>query len=202
MALSFDGPNKRINISSATTLSVRDLWSRWVDWFGTSDNSKYGIAMLQVGGNDIDAGAGTKIPIYNFLTNGWKVKPQESSHTLSVTDGVLLVDGGGDPFVNTTGSYVVRVNYQQPVQAISFSTGGGGSAPTAEQNAAAVWAYLIENGIPAEEVVRLMRSALMGKTLGIGTPVEHYRDAADTKDRLTVTFDAEGNRITVVADGT
>jgi hypothetical protein len=201
MALSFDGPNKRVNISSATTLSVRDLWSRWVDWFGTSDNSKYGIAMLQVGGNDIDAGAGTKIPIYNFLTNGWRIKPQESSHTLSVTDGVLLVDGGGDPFVNTTGSYVVRVNYQQPVQAISFSTGGGGSAPTAEQNAAAVWQYLIEAGIPAGELVRLMTATLINKATGVGTPIERYRDVGDAKDRLVITFDDAGNRLSVVRDG-
>jgi hypothetical protein len=81
--------------------------------------------MATVGGDDIDLGAGTKIPIYAFLQNGWKLKPQESNHTLNVIDGILLVDGGGDPFINTTGSFVVRVNYQQPVQAISFSTSGG-----------------------------------------------------------------------------
>jgi hypothetical protein len=95
--------------------------------------------MAQVGGNDIDTGAGTKIPIFVFLQNGWRVRPQEANHTLNVTDGVLLVEGGGDPFVNTTGSYVVRINYQQPVQAISFSTGGG-SCPSAEDIAAAVLA--------------------------------------------------------------
>jgi hypothetical protein len=105
-----------------------------VDWLLTSDNSKFPLAMQQVGGNDIDAGAGTKIPIYAFLSNGWRIKPQEAHHTLSVSDGVLLVDGGGDPFVNTTGSFIVRINYQQPVQAISFSsTGGGGAGLTPEQ---------------------------------------------------------------------
>jgi hypothetical protein len=100
-----------------------------VDWFLTSDNSKYELAMSQVGGNDIDVSAGTKIPPYIYLLNGWKVKPKEANHTLNVTNGVLLVDGGGDPFTNTTGSYIVRINYQQPVQAISFSTGGGGTNP-------------------------------------------------------------------------
>jgi hypothetical protein len=133
MALSFDGATKVITLSAGTTsLGVRDVWSRWVDWLLTGDNSKYLPAFEQVGGNDIDTGAGTKIPIYAFLKNGWKIKPQEANHTLNVTDGILLVDGGGDPFNNTTGSYVVRVNYQQPVQAISFSTGGG-TAPTAEE---------------------------------------------------------------------
>lgn len=136
MALSFDGATKIVTLSSGTTtLSVRDLWSRWVDWLLTSDNSKYAIAMTQVGGDDIDTGAGTKIPIYAFLQNGWKLKPQEANHTLNVTDGVLLVSGGGDPFVATTGAFVVRVNYQQPVQAISFSAEGGGGGLTTEQAA-------------------------------------------------------------------
>lgn len=129
MAISFDGANKLITLSSGTvSLSVRDLWSRWVDWWQTSDNSKYLLAMAQIGGNDIDPVEGTYIPIYNFLLNGWKIRPQEANHTLKVYDGILLVDGGGDPFVNTTGSYVVRINYQQPVQAISFDTGGGGGS--------------------------------------------------------------------------
>jgi hypothetical protein len=92
--------------------------------------------MAQVGGDDIDAGAGTKIPIYIFLLNGWRLRPQEASHTLSVTDGIILVDGGGDPFVNTLSSYIVRINYQQPVQAISFATGGGSGA-TPQQ----IWEY-------------------------------------------------------------
>jgi hypothetical protein len=125
MSISFDGPTKVMTLSAGTVaLSVRDIWSRWVDWFLTSDNSKYLPAFQQVGGDDIDESAGTKIPIYAFLMNGWKIKPQEASHTLTVSDGILLVNGGGDPFNNTTGSYVVRINYQQPVQAISFTSEG------------------------------------------------------------------------------
>lgn len=133
MAISFDGPTKVMTLSSGTTsLNVLDLWSRWVDWFLTGDNSKYLPAFQQVGGNDIDVSAGISIPIYAFLMNGWKLKPQEANHTLSVSGGVLLVDGGGDPFNNTSGAYTVRINYQQPVQAITVSTGGGGGL-TAQQ---------------------------------------------------------------------
>ena len=141
MGMTFDGPNKRILLTLGTTsVSIRDVWSRWVDWYLTGDNSKYLPTFAQVGGNDIDAIAGPKIPIYAFLLNGWRIKPQEANHTLTVGDGVLLVDGGGDPFVNTIGAFVVRVNFQQPVQAISFSSGGGGgSGPTAAEIADAVW---------------------------------------------------------------
>lgn len=89
--------------------------------------------MVNVGGDDIDVVAGTKIPIYLFLQDGWKIKPKESNHTLAVTNGILLTEDGSDPFTNTTGSYIIRINYQQPVQAISFSTGGGGSSLTQQQ---------------------------------------------------------------------
>lgn len=127
MALSFDGVAKVITLSAGTTtLSVRDLWSRWVDWVLTSDNSKFALAMSQVGGDSIDLTAGISVPVYIFLLNGWRLKPQEANHTLNVGDGVLVVQGGGDPFINTSGSFVVRINYQQPVQAITVSTGGGG----------------------------------------------------------------------------
>jgi len=142
MGYVFDGVTKTITLTAGTTnVSIRDLWSRWVDWLAVSDNSKYYPAFSSTGGDPIDPSAGTYIPIYVFVQNGWKIKPQEANHTLSVRDGILLVAGGGDPFKNTDGNYVVRINYQQPVQAISFSTtgGGGSTAPTVDEIAVAVW---------------------------------------------------------------
>ncbi len=133
--MTFDGPTKVITLTVGTVaVSVRDLWSRWVDWFLTGDNSKYLPAFMQVGGDDIDLAAGTKIPIYAFLMNGWRIKPQEANHTLTIGDGILLVNGGGDPFNNTDGAYVVRINYQQPVQAISFSSEGGSGGLTPSEH--------------------------------------------------------------------
>lgn len=138
MPISFDGPNKRIDLPSGTTvLSVKDLYSRWVDWYLTGDNSKYLPAFSTTGGDDIDQSSGTAIPIYAFLVNGWKIRPQEANHTLNITSGVLLVSGGGDPFISTIGTYMVRINYQQPVQAIGFNTGGGGGGATASD----IWSY-------------------------------------------------------------
>jgi len=127
MGYTFDGANKIITLTSGTTsISVRDLWSRWYDWWVLSNNSKYPLAFTNLGGDTIDASAGTFIPIYLFLQNGWRIRPQEANHTLNVGDGILLVAGGGDPFLSTLGAFTVRINYQQPVQAISFGSGGGG----------------------------------------------------------------------------
>lgn len=193
MGYSYDGPSKVITLTAGTTtVSVRDAWSRWLDWYLTGDNSKYLPALNTVGGNTIDPIAGTYIPIFAFLQNGWKFKPQEADHTLNVGDGILLVDGGGDPFLDTTGDYTVRINYQQPVQAITVSTGGG-NAPTAEQVAQAVWATAVEGSYTALQLQRLISAILAGKTTitdtGGGTATVVFRDVNDSVDRVEADMD-------------
>ncbi len=133
--ITFNGITKIISLSATTTLGVRDLWSRYIDWSLTDDNVKYLPAFRSVGGDWIDQGDGTLIPIYTFMLNGWRIRPQEANHTLNVTDGILLVDGGGDPFTETIGSYVVRINYKQPVQAVAFNVNSSGGGLTDDQAA-------------------------------------------------------------------
>jgi len=150
MAAQFYGSTKLIVLPTGTiSLSVRDLWSDWVRWHATSDNCKYFAAFRSLGGDPIDAAAGTYIPFYIYLTNGWRIRPQEANHTLKVTEGILLVEGGGDPFLPTLGGYTVQVDFQQPVQAISI-TAGGGTGLTEAGIADAVWAKLLANGMTAE----------------------------------------------------
>lgn len=135
MALTFDGASKLIISDTRTTLSVRDMWSDWVRWHATSDNSKYLTAFRLLGGDAIDAVQGSSVPFYVYLQNGWKIRPQESDYGLTVTEGILLVEGGGSPFVSTLGNYTVQINYQQPVQAIALESS---NALTAQDIAAAV----------------------------------------------------------------
>ena len=171
MAYTFDPANKLIILSSGTvSMGVRDVYSRWKEWVQTSDNSKYLPAFSTTGGDPIDVAAGTSIPAYMFLLNGWRIRPQESNHTLKVYDGVLVVSGGGDPFVNTTGSFVVRINYSQPVQAITVSTGGGSGAPTAEENAAAILAAA--QITPIHSNTQLINDA---EVIGDGTEGDDWR---------------------------
>lgn len=201
MAYAFNGLTKTITLTAQTTMSVRDVYSRWADWVAVSDNAKYLPAFSTLGGDSIDPTAGTSVPIYAFLQNGWRVRPMEASHTLTVNDGILLVAGGGDPFLNPSGAFTVRVNYQQPVQAITVSTGGGGTAPTAADNAVAVWQAIVEGGMSAEAMMRVLVAAMAGKSSGAGSATETYKSIDGSKARITATFDAAGNRSGVVVDG-
>ena len=131
MAITLDGATKRIILDSAS-VSVAQIWSAWVDWHEA--NQQWPLAFQLVGGNAL--GGGLFIPPYFFLMNGWRVRPMEASHNLTIT-GNLFVDGGGVPVVGTLGTYQVNVNYTVPVQAQGIATSGS-TGPTASEIAAAV----------------------------------------------------------------
>ena len=128
--MTFDGANKRIILNS-TSVTASEIWSRYMDWLAAdSNNAKWGLAMTQIGGDDL--GSGLYVPIYVFLQNGWRVRPMESSHQLMIT-GNLFVAEGGSPLVNTLGNYNVIAQYTVPVQAQAMSTSGGSGGLTSEQ---------------------------------------------------------------------
>ena len=128
--MTFDGANKRIILNS-TSVTASEIWSRYMDWLAAdSNNAKWGLAMTQIGGDDL--GGGLYVPIYVFLQNNWRVRPMESNHQLMIT-GNLFVAEGGSPLVNTLGSYNVIAQYTVPVQAQAMSTSGGSGGLTAEQ---------------------------------------------------------------------
>ncbi len=131
MAITLDGATRRIILDSAS-VSAAQIWSAWVDWHEA--NQQWPLAFQLVGGNAL--GGGLFIPPYFFLMNGWRVRPMEASHNLTIT-GNLFVDGGGVPVVGTLGTYQVNVNYTVPVQAQGIATSGS-TGPTASEIAAAV----------------------------------------------------------------
>jgi hypothetical protein len=137
MGYSFGGTTKVISLTSGTTiLDVRDLYSRWKDWSQTA-GSGYLQAMSVVGGDPVDASQGIYVTSYFFLENGWKIKPQEANHKLTVLNGVLVDAAGGGPFISTIGTYNVLVQYSQPVKSETVSISGS-SGPTPAQIATAV----------------------------------------------------------------
>ena len=125
----FDGPSRLILLEEAS-VSADQIWTSYINWVAVEANTKWPSAITQIGGDSL--GGGLYIPLYFFLTNGWRVRPMESSHQLMIT-GNLFVAEGGSPLVNTLGSYNVIAQYTVPVQAQAMATSGGSGGLTSEQ---------------------------------------------------------------------
>jgi hypothetical protein len=116
MAITFDGTTKIIQLDGATTVSIRAIYSRWVDWVAASDNAKYLPAFITTADPPT-------VPVYATLVNGWLVRPAAGAYTLTLNDGFLYRDGGGDPLTAVSAGTEPRVRYENPVIAVGYSTG-------------------------------------------------------------------------------
>ena len=76
--------------------------------------------------------------------------------------------------------------------------------PTANENADALLdrSAGVETGLTFRQWLRLAASTLFGKASGLETTTAIFRDFGDTKDRITATVDANGNRTAVTRDAT
>lgn len=122
--VTFDGPNKIIIVNNGVTqISVKtDLYSDWKEWVLTDDNSKYLPAFRVIGGDNITETV--SVDGTYFLINGWRIRPYEGNHVLTIS-GNLYVDGGGSPVISTLGTYNVLVNLitSNIVNLVTVSTG-------------------------------------------------------------------------------
>jgi hypothetical protein len=133
-----DYANKRIIMDTGeTTYDIRGAYSKWKDNIFLSDNFTYDFAYEVLGNVVYDSPK--RVPPFTSLINSWKIRPDEANHTLTVSGGILYVDGGGDPFVDTLGAYTVRVNYAQPVEVLMIATGSGVTPSDVTDIADAVW---------------------------------------------------------------
>lgn len=74
--------------------------------------------------------------------------------------------------------------------------------PSANANADALLdrASGVEAGWTLRQALRIMLSVLAGKASGLATATAHYRDMADSKDRIVASVDESGNRTAVTRD--
>ena len=109
--VTFEGDMKHIHVENGITALdiLADVYSAWKRWIALSDNSKYPQAFAVIGGEPTVGNFRTGTTF--FLLNGWKIKPQEASHTLTIS-GNLYTDDGSDPITPTAGDYNVLVRLQ------------------------------------------------------------------------------------------
>lgn len=185
--VTFNGATKTISVNTGvTSLNVKvDLYSDWKEWLLLSDNAKYEQAFSTVGGDDL--GGGLFLGDYYFLENGWKIKPQEGNHVLTVI-GNLISRDGGSPFISTVGNFNVSIRSQY--SSLTQTANGGGDP----------WETELESGWTAKELMRTFASVMAGKVSGAGTATETFRGINDDKNRVIADVDSNGNRTSIILD--
>lgn len=142
MSVTFDGPNKLINVNvGVTSLDVRvDLYSAWKEWMVIGDNSKYLPAMSAIGGDPITAT--TSLGVTYFLENGWRIKPWSGEYSLEVVGNLYTREPGQSPFVSPDNPSTIAITLARSniVDQVNIS---GGAAADPSDVADAVWSKLL-----------------------------------------------------------
>lgn len=81
-----------------------------------------------------------------------------------------------------------------------LASGSYTAPPSAASIASAVWGTTVDGVYTAIQLLRGMAAALIGKLSGAATATVTIRNPSDTKDVLTATVDADGNRSAVTKD--
>ncbi len=103
-------PNLKLFIlnNGVTALDVVvDLYSdAKEDWRSDALLNKFRFPILAIGGQGI--GGGQKVSPYIILRYGWKIRPYEGDHTLTIA-GNLITDDESSPFTSVLGNYKVVI---------------------------------------------------------------------------------------------
>lgn len=123
--VSFDGPNQLVIVNYGETAldfdaDIYSAWKRWV----VDGNDGYYQAFRVVGG-DPTVGSSYLGSTFFFM-NGWKLRPYEGNHELTIT-GNFYAEGGYNPLVQTLGNYNVLVTrvVTNLIDLIAINSGSG-----------------------------------------------------------------------------
>lgn len=122
---------------------------------------------------------------------------------MSVSPGYFTLTGFAHPWLAEPAASAVLAGTQYGAMGTEFtgtlSGGGGGPAPTADENANALLdlADGVEAGWTVRQLLRLLAAVIAGNSDGKGA---NFRDPADTKYRIQSTLDSGGNRTVTSRD--
>ena len=138
--------------------------------------------------------------VWNALTASYVVSGSFGERVLRSTDT------DSEVAVTATGHVAANIHQLQAavINNTHFAAGAlddnALAASAATEIATATVGAAVEGSETLAEAIRLMRSSLVGRLAGAATTTVTTRDAANTKNRITATVTADGNRTDVTTD--
>lgn len=196
MKVSFYGEERLIVVNYGyTELDVKiDLYSAWKEWSIQEHNTKYLPAFSVIGGDPITdiLNLGTTF----FCENGWKIRPFEGNHTLTIY-GNLYTRDGSPLFVPTVGNYNVLIQMIKSNLIDTIKIGSGVTTQDKEDIKNLIFTSIIESDLTLNDILKIMFAVLANKSTGGGTDTIIFKDVLGITNRLIATVDEYGNRLQV-----
>jgi hypothetical protein len=141
-----------------------------------------------------------------YTADGAQVGSDVALTESTITGGIY---SGDFPTSQAAGQYIVYIvdTGNTNVYGIdpAFQWDGSAEKTLIDLNdiaAADVLGATVEGSYTLAESMRIQNAVLAGKVSGAGTGTEVFRDISDSKDRVTATVDASGNRSAITLDDT
>jgi hypothetical protein len=150
----------------------------------------------QFAGQTITAAAGVTIP--SSIASPTNITAGTITTVTTTTTATNLTNAptAGD----FTATMKTSLNAATPAVTVSDKTGFSLSVGGVTAVATGVWATVMEGSYTALQYMRGFGSAMMSILSGAATTTVVIRDTGNTKDRITATVDANGNRSAVTLD--
>lgn len=124
--------------------------------------------------------------------NGFEVG---KSYSIYITAAVSSVTGA------TVRNFQVEPAWATVGAAMTLATGAVSAAALAADAVDEIIDEVIEGSLTLRQLLRILLAAAAGESGGGGSGTITFRDAADTKNRISATVDANRNRTAVTLDG-
>lgn len=142
--------------------------------------------------------AGVTYSQFVEIINGYRIEFEDGLYS------VRLVGANNNLWDVQSGILVQNSVQVIPTNSAGLITVTQGSGVTAQDKLDIADALLDRaaavDGFTPREIWKLISAILFGKADGFGTSTVHFRDAQDTKNRITATVNEDGNRLDVSKD--
>jgi len=139
-------------------VNVLDLYASTRDARASEEGIQYDA--IAYGTGLVALGGGVQIGITVLLLGGWQLRFAPGAYIARVTNGNLVGGPGGDPIAYSAGVQVLLIQ-SAAATVVTVSGSGGGDAPTAAENAQAVWTHGVR-GLTQDIAQQVLDKSIMG----------------------------------------
>jgi hypothetical protein len=145
---------------------------------------------------DAIAAAAVKADAVTKIQNGLATPTNITAGTITTVTNLTNAPTNGDLTATMKTSVQTAASAATPAVTVSDKTGFALSSA----GVTAIWAEAIEGTITAVKAMRAILATAVGKLSGAATTTVTIRDASDTKNRITATVTADGDRTAITTD--